>query len=69
MSTIRTWRSDAPEPRREQGTSPWRNELLQLASRLSNLSISLRDPSAYVSEKSEIVQRMRQIARQGKGSE
>jgi hypothetical protein len=60
---IRTWHADRPEPEREQDTSIWRFELLDLAGQVARLSFTMTNPERFAEQKSEIVSRMRALAR------
>jgi hypothetical protein len=61
---IRSWRSGcaaAPPPAADP--SGLRSALLKLAGRVTRLSISIRDPSRFAVERSEIADQLRQLAR------
>jgi hypothetical protein len=64
MSEIRAWRSGtAATPPRAAEPPDRQSALLKLAGRVAGLSISIRDPSRFAEERSEIVHELRRLAR------
>jgi hypothetical protein len=66
-NSIRAWRSGtAANPPRAAERPPDRQiALLRLAGRVAQLSINIKDPARFASERSEIAAELRRIARGG----
>ena len=61
---IRAWRSGSSVTTPPAAEMPaLQSALLKLAARVARLSISLRDPSAFASERSEIASELRRLAK------
>jgi hypothetical protein len=59
---IRSWRSGSAATPPSTGQTPaLQSALLRLAGRVARLSISLRDPSAFALERSEIASELRRL--------
>jgi hypothetical protein len=64
MGTIRAWRTDEAERSTETvDAAELRDQLEQLATRVSRLNLSWRDPAQFAVERSEIAHQLRRLAR------
>jgi len=71
MRDISSWRhgsANPPSSQRPTQSADWRGELEEIAAQLGRLSPDGRRPERYFEQKSELVGRLRKLARRGTGA-